>query len=78
MFEGYSSGYYTEGAELIEMIMDATRREAEGCDCLQVWEQNYSEVKLQFLDRYFLLKKKNQSELANSQYINLHILINKN
>lgn len=31
----WAKGYYTEGAELIEQIMDVARREAEGCDCIQ-------------------------------------------
>lgn len=31
----WAKGHYTEGAELIEPIMDAIRRESEVCDCLQ-------------------------------------------
>ncbi|CAD5120732.1 DgyrCDS9293 [Dimorphilus gyrociliatus] len=31
----WAKGHYTEGAELIEPIMDAVRKEAEVCDCLQ-------------------------------------------
>jgi len=26
---------YTEGAELIDSVLDVVRKEAEGCDCLQ-------------------------------------------
>lgn len=26
---------YTEGAELVDQVLDVTRKEAEGCDCLQ-------------------------------------------
>ena len=29
-------GHYTEGAELIDSVLDVVRKEAEGCDCLQV------------------------------------------
>ncbi|MEL7093786.1 MAG: hypothetical protein AAFN94_18890, partial [Pseudomonadota bacterium] len=31
----WAKGHYTEGAELIDQILDVTRKEAEGCDCLQ-------------------------------------------
>lgn len=30
-----AKGYYTDGAELIEQVLDVVRREAEACDCLQ-------------------------------------------
>ena len=29
-------GHYTEGAEMVDSVMDVVRKEAEGCDCLQV------------------------------------------
>lgn len=32
----WAKGHYTEGAELADAVLDITRREAEGCDCLQV------------------------------------------
>ncbi|KAL3184401.1 hypothetical protein MRX96_031951 [Rhipicephalus microplus] len=28
-------GHYTEGAELVDSVLDVIRKEAEGCDCLQ-------------------------------------------
>ncbi|KAH0821314.1 hypothetical protein GEV33_001477 [Tenebrio molitor] len=31
----WAKGHYTEGAELADTILDITRKEAEGCDCLQ-------------------------------------------
>ncbi|XP_032003679.1 tubulin beta-8 chain-like isoform X7 [Hylobates moloch] len=31
----WAKGYYTEGAELMESVMDVVRKEAESCDCLQ-------------------------------------------
>ncbi|KAA6383577.1 MAG: putative Tubulin beta chain [Streblomastix strix] len=31
----WAKGHYTEGAELIDNILDVVRKEAEGCDCLQ-------------------------------------------
>lgn len=32
----WAKGHYTEGAELVEGVMDIVHREAENCDCLQV------------------------------------------
>ncbi len=29
-------GHYTEGAELIDSVLDVVRKEAEGCDCHSV------------------------------------------
>jgi tubulin beta len=31
----WAKGHYTEGAELVDTVMDVVRREAEGCDSLQ-------------------------------------------
>lgn len=31
----WAKGHYTEGAELIENVLDVVRRESESCDCLQ-------------------------------------------
>lgn len=31
----WAKGHYTEGAELIESVLDVVRRESESCDCLQ-------------------------------------------
>ena len=31
----WAKGHYTEGAELVDSVMDVIRKEAEGCDCLQ-------------------------------------------
>merc|ERR1712113_814838 len=31
----WAKGHYTEGAELIDTVLDVVRKEAEGCDCLQ-------------------------------------------
>jgi len=31
----WAKGHYTEGAELIDSVMDVVRKETEGCDCLQ-------------------------------------------
>lgn len=32
----WAKGHYTEGAELADQVLDTIRREAEGCDLLQV------------------------------------------
>ncbi|KAJ6393685.1 hypothetical protein OIU77_023007 [Salix suchowensis] len=31
----WDKGHYTEGAELIDSVLDVVRKEAENCDCLQ-------------------------------------------
>ena len=32
----WAKGHYTEGAELVESVLDVVRKECENCDCLQV------------------------------------------
>uniref|UniRef100_A0A1I7XJF7 Tubulin beta chain n=1 Tax=Heterorhabditis bacteriophora TaxID=37862 RepID=A0A1I7XJF7_HETBA len=31
----WAKGHYTEGAELVDNVLDVVRKEAESCDCLQ-------------------------------------------
>eukprot|EP01054_Gregarina_sp_Poly1_P007681 Gregarina_sp_Poly_1__7680@NODE_4321_length_645_cov_808_598616_g1823_i1_p1_GENE_NODE_4321_length_645_cov_808_598616_g1823_i1NODE_4321_length_645_cov_808_598616_g1823_i1_p1_ORF_typecomplete_len153_score15_04Tubulin/PF00091_25/2e55Misat_Tub_SegII/PF10644_9/1_6e07Tubulin_3/PF14881_6/0_01_NODE_4321_length_645_cov_808_598616_g1823_i1110568 len=31
----WAKGYYTDGSDLIEPVLEVIRKEAEGCDCLQ-------------------------------------------
>ena len=31
----WAKGHYTEGAELVDSVLDVVRKEAEGTDCLQ-------------------------------------------
>lgn len=38
----WAKGYYTEGAELVDSVMDVVRREAEGCDSLQGFQITHS------------------------------------
>ncbi|PAA72599.1 hypothetical protein BOX15_Mlig011676g3 [Macrostomum lignano] len=38
----WAKGYYTEGAEIIEKIMDVVRKECEGCECLQGFQITHS------------------------------------
>eukprot|EP00889_Picochlorum_renovo_P005633 jgi/Picre1/32663/NNA_008009.t1 len=38
----WAKGHYTEGAELIDSVMDVVRKEAEGCDCLQGFQLSHS------------------------------------
>ncbi|PAA47064.1 hypothetical protein BOX15_Mlig021256g3 [Macrostomum lignano] len=38
----WAKGYYTEGAEIIDKVMDAVRKECEGCDCLQGFQLTHS------------------------------------
>jgi len=39
----WAKGHYTEGAEMVDSIMDVVRKEAEGCDCLQELFKRVSE-----------------------------------
>ena len=38
----WAKGHYTEGAELIDAVLDVVRKEAEGCDCLQGFNMTHS------------------------------------
>ncbi|KAI1308999.1 Tubulin beta-2 chain [Halotydeus destructor] len=38
----WAKGHYTEGAELVDSVMDVIRREAEHCDCLQGFQLTHS------------------------------------
>ncbi|KAI1305060.1 tubulin beta chain [Xylaria venustula] len=38
----WAKGHYTEGAELVDEVLDVVRREAEGCDCLQGFQLTHS------------------------------------
>jgi tubulin beta len=38
----WAKGYYTEGAELIEQVMDVIRHESERCDSLQGFQFTHS------------------------------------
>lgn len=38
----WAKGYYTEGAELVDSILDVVRRESEGCDSLQGFQLAHS------------------------------------
>lgn len=38
----WAKGFYTEGADLLESILDVVRKEAEGCDCLQGFQLVHS------------------------------------
>merc|ERR1711881_698019 len=37
-----AKGHYTEGAELVDSVLDVVRKEAEGCDCLQGFQITHS------------------------------------
>ncbi|XP_022114129.1 tubulin beta chain [Pieris rapae] len=38
----WAKGHYTEGAELVDSVLDVIRKEAEGCDCLQGFQLAHS------------------------------------
>ncbi|KAL7746051.1 Tubulin beta chain (Beta tubulin) [Sorochytrium milnesiophthora] len=38
----WAKGYYTEGAELVDSVIDVVRKETESCDCLQGFQISHS------------------------------------
>ncbi|KAI1719790.1 tubulin/FtsZ family, GTPase domain-containing protein [Ditylenchus destructor] len=38
----WAKGHYTEGAELVDKVLEVVRKEAEGCDCLQGFQLTHS------------------------------------
>merc|ERR1712113_1050486 len=38
----WAKGHYTEGAELVDSVLDVVRKEAESCDCLQGFQLAHS------------------------------------
>ncbi|XP_051168680.1 tubulin beta chain-like isoform X2 [Leptopilina boulardi] len=38
----WAKGHYTEGAELVDSVLDIVRKEAENCDCLQGFQMTHS------------------------------------
>lgn len=38
----WAKGHYTEGAELVDQVLDVVRKEAEACDCLQGFQIAHS------------------------------------
>jgi tubulin beta len=38
----WAKGHYTEGAELIDSVLDVVRKEAESCDCMQGFQLTHS------------------------------------
>lgn len=38
----WAKGHYTEGAELVDAVIDIVRKEAEDCDCLQGFQLKHS------------------------------------
>ncbi|KAK7863217.1 hypothetical protein R5R35_003467 [Gryllus longicercus] len=38
----WAKGHYTEGAELVDAVLDVVRKEAEDCDCLQGFQLTHS------------------------------------
>ncbi|KAJ8298057.1 hypothetical protein KUTeg_024588 [Tegillarca granosa] len=38
----WAKGHYTEGAELVDSVLDVVRKEAESCDCLQGFQLTQS------------------------------------
>lgn len=51
----WAKGHYTEGAELVDSVMDVVRKEAEGCDCLQGFQITHS-LGVRFISFFFSLE----------------------
>jgi len=47
----WAKGHYTEGAELVDSVLDVVRKESESCDCLQGFQLTHS------LGGKFIMKK---------------------
>ena len=46
----WAKGHYTEGAELVDSVLDVVRKEAESCDCLQVSWISFVSILIFFRD----------------------------
>lgn len=42
----WAKGHYTEGAELVDAVLDVVRKESENCDCMQVRSPNVRRLML--------------------------------
>ena len=38
----WAKGHYTEGAELVDSVIERVRKESENCDCLQGFQFTHS------------------------------------
>ena len=38
----WAKGHYTEGAELVDSVLDVVRKETENCDCVQGFQLTHS------------------------------------
>lgn len=72
----WAKGHYTEGAELVDSVLDIVRKECEHCDCLQVktsygYQLFYVSVLLQRHEQpdWFGLNQK--SELKFSSFVHV-------
>jgi tubulin beta len=48
----WAKGHYTEGAELIDSVLDVVRKEAENCDCLQGMTSTSSHLSVKLCSVY--------------------------
>jgi tubulin beta len=62
----WAKGHYTEGAELVDSVLDVVRKEAENCDCLQVCHCHSTFLTFQIVDLIFLFFFKQGFQLAHS------------
>ena len=57
----WAKGHYTEGAELIDSVLDVVRKEAESCDCLQGEPEQFAAIQA-----YIRLRRVDQALLFAS------------
>jgi tubulin beta len=62
----WAKGHYTEGAELVDSVLDVVRKEAENCDCLQVCHCHSTFLTFQIVYLIFLFFFKQGFQLAHS------------
>ena len=66
----WAKGHYTEGAELVDNVMDVVRKESENCDSLQGFQLTHSIGKKIFKITYSY----SYSSSASYESCNKHIL----
>eukprot|EP01053_Blabericola_migrator_P013088 Blabericola_migrator_1__13087@NODE_889_length_6163_cov_243_088911_g626_i0_p2_GENE_NODE_889_length_6163_cov_243_088911_g626_i0NODE_889_length_6163_cov_243_088911_g626_i0_p2_ORF_typecomplete_len429_score80_86Tubulin/PF00091_25/1_2e69Tubulin_C/PF03953_17/1_3e48Misat_Tub_SegII/PF10644_9/2_9e06Tubulin_3/PF14881_6/0_1Tubulin_3/PF14881_6/1_7e03_NODE_889_length_6163_cov_243_088911_g626_i044155701 len=45
----WAKGYYTDGSDIVDSVLEVIRKEAEGCDCLQGFQVGRDQLSSQFI-----------------------------
>jgi hypothetical protein len=70
----WAKGHYTEGAELVDSVLDVVRKEAESCDCLQGFQLTHSLGGGTGSGMGTLLISKIREEYPDRKFIHLYII----